>query len=43
MKLNKYIFKKISELDYLVDNTIPSEETIDSWITEWYKETYETK
>ena len=41
MKLNKYIFKKISELDYLVDNTIPSEETIDSWITEWYKETYE--
>ena len=36
MKLNKYIFKKISELDYLVDNTIPSEETIERWIIDWY-------
>ena len=40
MKLNKYIFKKISELDYLVDNTIPSEETIEDWICEWYMDTF---
>jgi hypothetical protein len=26
MKLNKWIFNKIKGLDYLVDNTIPSEE-----------------
>ena len=37
MKLNKYIFKKISDLDYLVDNTIPSEETIERWIIDWYR------
>ena len=37
MKLNKYIFKKISELDYLVDNTIPSEEPIERWIIDWYR------
>ena len=29
MKLNKWIFTKIKGLDYLVDNTIPSEEEIE--------------
>tara|TARA_R100000963_G_C4541304_1_gene38311 strand:- start:183 stop:362 length:180 start_codon:yes stop_codon:yes gene_type:complete len=41
MKLNKWIFKKIKELDYLVDNTIPSEEDIEMWIIEWYESIYE--
>ena len=30
MKLNEYIYNKIKELDYLVDNEIPSEEDIDT-------------
>ena len=37
MRLSKWIFNKIKELDYLVYNTIPSEETIEKWLLE-YKE-----
>jgi hypothetical protein len=43
MKLNKWIFNKIKGLDYLVDNTIPSEEDIEMWIMEWYESVYERK
>lgn len=35
MKLNKWIFNKIKELDYLVNNTIPSEEDIEKWLLEY--------
>ena len=38
MKLNKYIWNRINELDYLVDNTIPSEDDIEEWIMDWYNE-----
>ena len=41
MKLNKYIWNKINELDYLVDNIIPSEDDIEEWIHSWYKEIYD--
>ena len=38
MELSKWIFNKIKELDYLVDNTIPSEETIEKWLLEYNEE-----
>ena len=41
MKLNEYIYDKISELDYLIHNEIPSEDVIEKWIIDWYKETYD--
>ena len=40
MNLNEYIYNKIKELDYLVDNEIPSEEDIEKWIVEWYSTTF---
>ena len=40
MKLNEYIFNKISELDYLIHNEIPSEDVIEKWIVEWYRTTF---
>ena len=36
MKLNKYICKRLSEIDYAV-----TEEDIEEWIYEWYKEIYD--
>ena len=41
MKLNKYIWNKINELDYLVDNVIPSEDDIEMWIFQWYESIYD--
>ena len=43
MKLNKYIWNKINELDYLVDNVIPSEDDIEMWIFQWYESIYDRK
>ena len=43
MKLNIYIWNKINELDYLVDNVIPSEDDIEMWIFQWYESIYDRK
>ena len=36
MKLNKYICKRLSEIDYAV-----TEDDVDEWIFEWYQEIYD--
>ena len=38
MTLSKYIWNKINGLDYLIHNTIPSEDDIEEWIMDWYNE-----
>ena len=36
MKLNKYICKRLSEIDYAV-----TEDDVEEWIFEWYQEIYD--
>ena len=35
MKLNKYILKRLSEIDYAV-----TEDDIEEWIFQWYEDIY---
>ena len=39
MKLNRYIYKKLLEVEY--ENCPWTEEDINDWITDWYKDTFQ--
>ena len=41
MKLNKYIYKKLMQEEIDLRPTPITEEDIEEWITDWYKEVYD--